>query len=725
MKYSFRMAAAIAGGLLMAGSLIAAPLTAREVDTAAISAAPANDWLSYGRDYAETRYSPLDQINTDSVPQLGLSWWFDTDFSRGLEASPIVVDGVMYLTGNWSVVYALDARTGRLLWRYDPEVPKEWGKMACCDVVNRGVALYEGKVFVGTLDARLIALDAATGQKIWETQTADTERWPYTITGAPRVAKGKVFIGNGGAEYGVRGFVSAYDTETGERLWRFYTVPGNPGDGFENDAMARAAETWTGQWWQYGGGGTVWDSIVYDLELDRLYIGVGNGSPWNRNIRSPEGGDNLYLSSIVALDPDTGEYLWHYQETPAESWDYTATQPIMLADIEWQGSPRKVIWHAPKNGFFFVIDRESGQLLSAEPFVDVNWASHYDLETGRPVETEKADYKGGETLLRPSSAGAHNWHPMAYHPGTGLVYIPIMESPFRYQDLGSMEYRWGHWNLGTPLDQGGMGNPELAQALVRQIARGALLAWNPLKQQAAWRVDHRLAWNGGVLATGGGLVVQGTADHKLLVLDAATGEELWRFDSQDGIMAPPVTYSIDGEQYISVLAGWGGAFGLIAGIERGGLPEHSRVLTFRLGGKAELPPLPQAPELSELPPRPSEDPAVLKQGRSLYLENCSMCHGQGVVSNGRVPDLRRLPQPFYTAWDSIVLDGAMRKLGMVGFADVLDREQSHAIKAYVLDEAHKQRELEQQPGWWRAFKSWFYGGVARVIAWLTGLATAV
>ena len=387
------------------------------------------EWRQYGYDYREQRFSPLQQINADSVGNLGLSWYFDTDFHRGLEATPIVVDGVMYVTGNWSIVYALDARTGKLLWRYDPQVPKEWGKFACCDVVNRGVAVADGKVLFGTLDARLIALDASSGKPLWETLTADVEKWPYTITGAPRVAKGKVFIGNGGAEYGVRGHISAFDLQTGELVWRFYTVPGNPADGFENEQMRMAAQTWTGQWWKRGGGGTVWDSIVYDEELDQLYIGVGNGTPWNRKVRSPDGGDNLFLSSIVALKPDTGDYIWHYQETPAESWDYTATQHMMLADMQWQGQSKKVIWHAPKNGFFFIIDRSNGKLLSAEPFAHVNWADGYDLETGRPIESSVADYAETPQFIRPSYLGAHNWQPMAHSPDTGYVYIPVVWTP--------------------------------------------------------------------------------------------------------------------------------------------------------------------------------------------------------------------------------------------------------------------------------------------------------
>ncbi|HEY9032765.1 MAG TPA: PQQ-dependent dehydrogenase, methanol/ethanol family, partial [Pseudomonadales bacterium] len=503
------------------------------------------DWLVYGYSNREQRFSPLDLINDSNVGQLGLAWYFDTDYNRGLEATPIVADGVMYVTGNWSVVYALDAASGELLWRYDPQVPKFWGKMACCDVVNRGVAVWKGKVFAGTLDGRLIALDAASGELVWQAVTVDhhlDKRYPYTITGAPRVFKDKVVIGNGGAEYGVRGYVTAYDTETGEQAWRFYTVPGNPADGFENEALARAAKTWTGEWWKHGGGGTVWDSMVYDHELDQLLIGVGNGAPWNHRIRSPQGGDNLYLSSIVALDPDSGEYRWHYQQVPAENWDYTATQHIMLADMVIDGQPRKVIWQAPKNGFFFVIDRENGKLLSAEPFVEINWASHYDLQTGRPVENPVARYQDGDgtDLIKPSSIGAHNWQPMAYSPDTGLVYIPAMESSFQYKHVDDYRHRDGHWNTGVydPMPQG---MPHaLTQAVLRQVTRGFLLAWDPVSQSEKWRVPHSQVWNGGVLATAGNLVFQGSGDGEFRAHDARSGRILWQFIAQTGVVGAPV-----------------------------------------------------------------------------------------------------------------------------------------------------------------------------------------
>ena len=376
-------------------SLLALPALSAPVSPERLMAADRdeNNWLSHGRSYKEQRFSPLKHIHDDNAGQLGLAWYFETDTHLGLETTPLVIDGIMYFTGAWSTAYAIDAKTGEMLWKFDPEVPREKSITACCGVVNRGLAAWEDKLFLGTVDGRLIAIDQASGQPLWSTQTTDPKQ-AYSITGAPRVAKGLVFIGNGGSEFGTRGYVSAYDADTGEMRWRWYTIPGNPAEGFENAAMEEAAKTWNGEWWQYGGGGTVWDAIVYDPELDQLYIGVGNGAPHNRRIRSPGGGDNLYLSSVVALDPETGDYLWHYQEVPADNWDYTASQQITLAEIEWQGETRKVIVHAPKAGFVYLIDRQSGELLSAEPFTTVTWASHYDMKTGRPVENEGQDYDG-------------------------------------------------------------------------------------------------------------------------------------------------------------------------------------------------------------------------------------------------------------------------------------------------------------------------------------------
>ncbi|HXU09221.1 MAG TPA: PQQ-dependent dehydrogenase, methanol/ethanol family, partial [Blastocatellia bacterium] len=448
------------------------------------------NWMTHGRTYDEQRFSPLKQINDGNVTQLGLAWYFDMDTDRGQESTPIVVDGVMYFTSAWSKVFAVNAETGAPLWSYDPKVPPEWGANACCDVVNRGVAIWQRKVFVGTLDGRLVALDAATGKPVWETLTVDRQ-FRYTITGAPRIVDGKVIIGNGGAEFGVRGYVSAYDAVTGKMLWRFYTVPGDPSKPFESPALERAAKTWTGEWWKAGGGGTVWDSIVYDSELDLIYLGVGNGSPWNRRIRSPGGGDNLYLSSIVAIKAKTGEYVWHYQETPGEMWDYTATQQIILADIQIDGRQRKVILHATKNGFFYVLDRATGALISAKPYTFVTWATGIDMKTGRPNETVNARYPGKEGVpLAPSPLGAHNWQPMSYSPLTGLVYIPVQDMGFLYKSQDDYQSKALAFNTGLDMVAAEMPQDPKMKKLILDTIKGRLVAWDPVKQKQVWNVNR-------------------------------------------------------------------------------------------------------------------------------------------------------------------------------------------------------------------------------------------
>ncbi|MCP4039088.1 MAG: PQQ-dependent dehydrogenase, methanol/ethanol family, partial [bacterium] len=648
-------------------------------------------WMSYGRTYGEQRFSPLDAIRDDNAESLGLAWSYDLGTKRGIEATSIVVDGVMYTTSSWSIVHALDARTGAHLWTFDPEVKKEKAKHTCCDVVNRGVAAWEGQIFVGALDGRLVALDAATGNVNWEVATVDPTL-PYTITGAPRVIKGKVLIGNGGAEFGVRGFIAAYDVETGERLWQFFTVPGDPSLGFESDTMKMAAATWSGEWWKLGGGGgTVWDAMAYDPELDLLYIGVGNGTPWNQEIRSPGGGDNLFLSSIVALRPDSGEYVWHYQTTPGESWDYTATQHIILADLEIEGSTRKVLMQAPKNGFFYVIDRTDGTLLSANNYIPITWATHVDLETGRPVEVEGARYKDRTFLLMPSYLGGHNWHPMSYNPQTGLVYIPVLDIPANYaQPAEGFEYRPDSSNLGIDGIVSGLPDAQAERDALRPMIAGRLVAWDPRTQKEAWRVQHRGSWNGGTLTTAGNLVFQGTADAKFVAYSADQGEALWEFPTQTGVVAPPITYELDGEQYISVNVGWGGAFALVFGefIQAQSLPNVSRVLTFKLGADKQLPEPDWRPVVSFDPPAQSASMETIHDGHRLYMEICLGCHGLNAVSGLLIPDLRGSAllrdQP---GWDSVVRGGALRERGMASFASELDGEQSAAIRAYVIDQA--------------------------------------
>ncbi|MEP4148596.1 MAG: PQQ-dependent dehydrogenase, methanol/ethanol family [Halioglobus sp.] len=654
-------------------------------------------WMSYGRNYSEQRFSELKQVNTKTVDKLGLAWSFELETKRGVEATSIVVDGVMYTTSAWSIVHALDARTGKLLWTYDPKVAKDKARHACCDAVNRGVAVWEGQVFVGALDGRLVALDAASGKPNWTVATVDPQL-PYTITGAPRVIDGKVLIGNGGAEYGVRGFLGAYDTITGKEVWRFYTVPGNPALGFENEAMEMAAKTWNGKWWELGGGGgTVWDAMAYDPDLDLLYIGVGNGTPWNREIRSPGGGDNLFLSSIVALRPDSGEYVWHYQTTPGESWDYTATQHIILAEIEIEGKERKVLMQAPKNGFFYVLDRTDGSLLSANNYIDVTWATHVDMKTGRPVEVEGARYKDAPFLITPSYLGGHNWHPMSYNPNTGLVYIPVLDFPANYGQPENFIYRKSSANIGIDGIIGSLPDSAAERDAYGAAVKGRLLAWDPRTNTEAWRVEHKGTWNGGTLSTAGGLVFQGTADGKFVAFRADNGERLWDFAAQTGIVAPAMTYEIDGEQYVSVNVGWGGAFALVFGefVQAESVPNVSRVLTFKLGSDGALPEVDWQPTVAFNPPEQTASDAEIRNGYALYQDICMGCHGLNAVSGLLIPDLRGSAYLHHAeGWQEVVLGGKLRENGMPAHDELLVEDESEAIRAYVIQQAWRGKALK-------------------------------
>ena len=521
------------------------------------SPAPETEWPTHGLDLAETRFSPLDQIDSDNVTRLGVAWsWEIPRTGARLEATPLIADGVMYATGPKSFVYALDARTGEEIWHWDPAIPDEaeGGPSVCCGDVNRGVALYGDKVIVGLLDGRLVALDRADGSIEWVQQT--TPPGDYSITGAPRVVRDKVVIGNSGAEYGVRGYVTAYNADTGEQFWRTYTVPGNPADGFESEAMRRAAETWTGEWWIAGGGGTAWDAMAYDGTANLLYVGTGNGAPWSRDHRSPGGGDNLYLSSIIALNADDGELVWYYQTTPGDDWDYTATQPLMLLDLMIQGRERQVIVQAPKNGFFYVVDRLTGELLSAEAFADdVTWATEIDPESGRPVETPEARYgmnkKGA--YLSPGPTGAHNWRPMSWNADTGLVYLPAQNNSSYYEMVESLDYRPGQWNTGTTLRGGSAGERPERPSLTGPSR--LLVAWDPVTNSEVWRAPAT-GGNGGTLSTAGNLVFWGTG-NRLAAYDARSGEELWSATVGNGT-ATPTTYVLDGRQYVTIAGGSGG-----------------------------------------------------------------------------------------------------------------------------------------------------------------------
>ena len=632
------------------------------------AAADADNWLSHGRTWSEQRFSPLTQVHAKNADRLRLAWVFDTGLRRGHEATSLVVDGVLFTTGSWSVVFALDAATGELLWTFDPQVSQEVGRKTCCDVVNRGVAVYGGSLFLGALDGRLIAIDAATGKKKWETLTVDPSQ-PYTITGAPRVFDGKVIIGNGGAEFGVRGYVSAYEAETGELVWRTYTVPGDPSEPFESAALAEAAKTWSGEYWKLGGGGTVWDSMAYDPKLRLLYVGTGNGSPWRAELRSPGGGDNLFLSSILALDPDTGEIRWHYQTTPADNWDFTATQHMILADLPIQGTLRKVIMQAPKNGFFYVLDRESGELLSAEAYVPVTWAAGVDPRSGRPVPTPSGDYESKLALVSPMYLGGHNWHPMSFNPVTGLVYIPAQAMAGPYRKDPTHEPRDGEFNLGIDSRVGTLFHPEAVS--------GHLLAWDPIQQREAWRHPHGLPWNGGTLTTAGNLVFQGTADGRFLALRADDGMLLWQSHSAGtGIIAAPITYRVRGEQYVSVVAGWGGAFAQVGGDAAAAarVESNGRVLAWKLAGD----PVTAKQVASALEDR---EPSV-RHAADLYHYWCWRCHGANGIGGGVNPDLRRSARGLGEAFVPMVRDG-LAGTSMPGFGQYLADEDIRTIQAYL------------------------------------------
>lgn len=675
MRYTF----ALAGILVLASCSDDGGTTATEatsgVSDALLTAAPENpgEWLTHGGDYSERRYSTLSQIDTESVSRLGLEWAFDTGLRGGHESTPLVHDGVMYATGPWSVVYALDARTGALLWSHDPQVPRLRGRLACCDVVNRGAALYGDRVYVGTLDGRLLALDAETGAVDWEVITVDQDM-NYTITGAPRVVNGLVMIGNGGAELGVRGYISAYRADSGALAWRTYTVPGDPSLGFESDAMERAAETWSGEWWSLGGGGTAWDGMAYDPGRGLLYVGTGNGSPWNARVRSPGGGDNLYLSSILAIRATDGEIVWHYQTTPSDHWDFTATQPLVLATLEIEGTPRDVIMQAPKNGFFYVIDRETGELVSAENYVPVTWADGVDLATGRPNAVAEARYLGSESIVAPTVFGGHNWQPMSYSERTGLMYVPIHEITGVFSENLESGLFPGVWNTRTDLG-------------IASVPQGFLLAWDPTTQQEAWRAPLAAWWNGGVLSTAGGLVFQGGADGRLVAYDDRTGEVRWESSTGLGIIAPPMTWELDGTQYLTVMAGWGGVGGRnsSAAGDAAGNEQRGRLLTYVLDGAEAMPDIPRIqPPPATLTVDLDRSPERVAEGGALYAVECLICHGGGGASGAAMPNLLASSQATHDIFLDIVLGGAREPLGMPSFASRLDEEQVRSIQAWLL-----------------------------------------
>lgn len=681
----------------------ASPPAKTGVTDALLTAAGEGEWLSYGRDYGEQRFSTLAQINDKNVGQLGLAWSADLDTARGQEATPLMYGGVLYVSTAWSMVKAYDAKTGALKWSYDPKVPRETLVRACCDAVNRGVALYGDKVYVGTLDGRLVALDQKSGKVVFEKTVVPNQK-DYTITGAPRLANGKVFLGSGGAEFKARGYLAAYDAETGDELWKFHTVPGNPADGFENEAMENAAKTWAGKWWELGGGGTVWDSITYDPKTNLVYFGTGNAEPWNPAAAGREG-DSLYTSSIVAVNADSGEYAWHFQETPEDRWDFDSNAQITVADLMIDGVQRHVILHAPKNGFFYVLDAKTGAFLSATPFAPQNWASSIDPKTGKATVNPQAQYEktGKPYFSQPGALGAHSWNAQSFSPATGLVYIPGNLAGGAY--LAAKDWKSSDIGFQIGVDTAALSMP--ADKAIRKQAlnsvTGALIAWDPVAKKEAWRVSYDGPWNGGTLATAGNLVFQGTASGNFVAYSADKGAKLWSFPAQTGIIAAPMTYAIDGEQYVAILVGWGGIYDLSAGVlthKSGATQNISRLLVFKLGGAAKLAPPPPSAALVLDPPAFSGTPEQYAKGAAAFGRYCAVCHGDAAIAGGLTPDLRHSAALSDAAvFKAIVIDGQLSQgggNGMVAFKSALSADDAEAVRHYLIKRANEDKLLGQR-----------------------------
>ena len=657
-----------------------------------LAAPAAGEWPSDGRDYSAQRFSPLTQIDAANVGQLGLAWYDDLDTYRGVEATPIYADGVLYNILPFNVTIAYDAKTGERLWTYDPQVPREHARYACCEPVSRGLAMWRDRIVIATLDGRLIALDKATGRPVWTTRTFGDD-FTYAITGAPRVFGDMVVVGQSGGDFGVRGFVSAYSAETGAKLWKFFLTPNDPAkgpDGEVSDAvMDWVRPTWSeeGYWKQLGGGANPWDSIAYDPELDLVYVGTGNSSPHSRFYRSNDEGDNLFVCSIVALNGKDGSYAWHYQMNPGEEWDWTCTSSIVTADLEIDGRSRKVLMQAPKNGFFYVLDRATGEFISAKNHVMQNWNEGFEAN-GRPITSQAVRYTTDPALVMPGPGGAHNWFPMAYSPRTGLAYFPAYQSGFVYARAPSWTPQPRRSNSGW----GGFG-PDMAarraplQAQANAIEKAWLTAWDPVRQQVAWQVELPRHGNGGVFATASNLVFEGTTKQTFAAFDARTGQVLWEYPTQSAPVAGGITYLLDGVQYVAINAGWGGGAAQIEQSTGTELPRaKARLLVFRLGGTAQLPPLEATAAVPPPPPLRAPE-AQIQAGAQLYAETCAVCHGTRAI--GGVKDLRHMTAETHGKFNDIVLRGLYLDKGMASFADLLDQEQADAIHAYLIARANE------------------------------------
>jgi quinohemoprotein ethanol dehydrogenase len=664
------------------------------VDSRRVANQRAGEWLLDGRDFANGYFSPLNGINPSNIGRLGFAWEFHGFLSRGvvhhgMESNPVFVDGTLYFSGPWGNAYAVDARNGKLQWAYDGHADGQYARNACCDVVNRGVAVWKGNVYVASLDGWLAALDAATGRPVWHVDTIVDRKFNTTVDGAPHLAGDNILIGNAGADMGSRGYVSAYNAATGKLAWRFWAVPGDPRKGpDETPEVTFARRTWaTNTRWDLGGGGDPWDSIVYDPQTGLAYLGMGNGGPLPRWLRSPNGGDNLFLSSIVAVDARTGRMKWYYQETPGDSWDYTATAPMVLADLRWAGQLRHVLMQAPKNGLFYVLDRETGEPLSAKPYTTVNWTDGVDGKTGRPHLTTRADYSEKPQAVWPGSAGGHGWQPMSFDPASELVYLPVYDAPTRYQTISVSKFLPGGFNNGVA----GSYPPSDAKDLAGQPAphmEGRLKAWNPQTGSAQWVSPALPFLLGGTLATAGGLVFEGTEDGNLSVYRATDGRLLKRIFTGTAIMAAPITYVLDGVQYVAVLAGAGGPQNTSWSPDNvaSRYENFERLLVFKLGGSTvPLPSLAKDPPREPTPHRIDADSPTLVRGQKLFEQQCARCHQEG-GGFGAYPNLWNMPRAVAAAFEDIVFSGALREFGMGNFSDSLSKSDAASIKAFIIDD---------------------------------------
>ena len=655
-------------------------------------------WLTYGQNFKEQRFSELTQINTDTIARLGLAWTAQIgDYNMRMQGTPLVVDGVMYVSNGWSVIYALDATTGEEIWKYDPEVDRSYIRLACCGPAhNRGVAVYEGKVFVGTFDGRLIAVNAENGEEVWDVDTWIPEGLGrFNITGAPRAAAGKVYIGQGSGESGHRrGYVTAYDADTGEVSWRFFLVPGDPSQPFEHPEMELAAQTWGGEWWKYGGGGTAWNSLVYDEEFNSLYIGVGNGAPWPREIRSPGGGDDLFLSTIVSVDVETGRMNWYYQTTPGDNWDYSSAMDMALGEIEFGGEMRKVVLQAPKNGFFYVIDREDGELLRALPYTEgIDWATHVDMETGRPVENPDVVYESEPQWIMPANSGAHNWEPQSWDNELGLMY-------FYYHDIANFysldegfvetgEYEIRERGLSLGWGEGEYRRRLIEEAGPRPESQAYIGAFDPITGGYKWRHELESDYNGGVVATRGGLLFHPEGTGEFSARDTDDGEILWRYNAPGTFRSTSVmTYQVGGDQYVATMMNGNRA------IDLGGT-----VLAFKLDGNLDLP-IPDIVQAT-VPELPDGDFGVdqISEGDDIYHAQCASCHGGiGIPNEVAIvaPDLRLMTLSTHDEMSDIVIGGSRADRGMPEFRDAITSDQLESIRAFVVEQARRLKEFQEQ-----------------------------